>query len=78
MNNTAKPSGKGQMLWKADGTTTYRVLYLRHHSFEQWRPYQDFPQYVLPDPPGFSKGYATFVDLLRKGWVAEPLARSQS
>jgi hypothetical protein len=73
--NTIPGASKGQMFWKADGKAPDRVLHLRHNSFEQWRPYEDFPQYFLPDPPGFSKGYATFVALLRKGWVAEPVIR---
>jgi hypothetical protein len=58
----------GQMLWKREGTD--RVLYLRHSSAEAWSSYESFPQYVLPDPQGFSKGLATFLALLKKNWVA--------
>lgn len=63
---TTVPSG-GQMLWKREGVD--RALHLRHHASEQWRPYEEFPQYVLPDPEGFSKGIATFLALLKKDWV---------
>lgn len=65
---------KGQMLWKLEGETD-RVLHLRHDPSEPWQPYQDFPEYFLPDPFDFSKGYATFIALLKKGWVAEPTAK---
>jgi hypothetical protein len=58
----------GQMLWKLEGTE--RVLYLRHNPDESWQPYDFYPQYVLPDPQGFSKGLATFIALLKKDWVA--------
>jgi hypothetical protein len=61
------PTG-GQMLWKLEGDS--RALYLRHHDAEPWRPYEEFPQYVLPEPAGFSKGLATFLALLKKGWTA--------
>lgn len=57
----------GQMTWKLPGTEDC-ALHLRHNPAEPWRSYQDFPQYVLPDPPEFSEGYATFVALLKKGW----------
>lgn len=56
----------GEMLWKLEGDD--RVLHLRHNSSEPWRPYEEFPQYVLPDPDGFSKGIATFLALLKKNW----------
>ncbi len=58
----------GQMLWKLDGDE--RVLHLRHNDSELWRPYEEFPQYMLPDPEGFSKGIATFLALLKKDWTA--------
>ncbi|MBP5972408.1 hypothetical protein HW132_06600 [Brasilonema sp. CT11] len=57
----------GQMTWKAPGTTDC-VLHLRHNSSEPWRYYKEFPEYVVPDPPDFSEGYATFVALLKKKW----------
>ena len=58
----------GQMLWKLEGSD--RVLHLRHNSSEPWQPYEAFPQYVLPDPEGFSKGLATFMNLLKQDWIA--------
>lgn len=57
----------GQMTWKPPGTTDC-VLHLRHNPSEPWRYYKEFPEYVLPDPPDFSEGYATFVALLKKKW----------
>ncbi len=65
----------GQMIWQPDGPDN-RALYLRHDASEPWRPYEEFPQYVCPDPPEFSKGYTTFLALLKEGWTAEPMARS--
>lgn len=59
---------QGQMLWKLEDNE--RVLHLRHNDSEPWLHYEEFPQYVLPDPAGFSKGLATFVALLKKGWIA--------
>lgn len=58
----------GQMLWKLEGDD--RVLLLRHDETEPWRPYEEFPQYCLPDPAGFTKGITTFLALLRKDWTA--------
>ncbi len=61
------PTG-GQMLWKLQGED--RVLFLRHNDLEPWRPYEEFPQYFLPDPDGFSKGIMTFLALRKKDWTA--------
>lgn len=57
----------GQMTWKPEGATE-PSLHLRRDASEPWRSYEEFPQYVLPDPPEFSKGYATFLALLKQGW----------
>ncbi len=58
---------RGEMTWKPDGTMG-RVLYLRMKPHEQWRCYKEFPQYFIPDSPGNSQGYNTFVSLLRQQW----------
>jgi len=58
----------GQMLWKLEGGD--RVLLLRHSDLDPWLPYEEFPQYILPDPEGFSKGITTFLALLKKNWTA--------
>jgi hypothetical protein len=64
----AQPQTGGQMLWKLENNE--RVLHLRRNPLEQWRPYEEFPEYFLPDPAGFSKGITTFLALLKKDWVA--------
>jgi hypothetical protein len=61
------PSKVGQMAWKRQGDDQF--LHLRHNDAEPWLPYEQFPQYALPDPAGFSKGVTTFVTLVRQGWV---------
>jgi hypothetical protein len=57
----------GQMTWKLPDSSDC-ALHLRHDASQPWRPYQDFPEYFLPDPPDFSQGYATFLALLKKNW----------
>ena len=57
----------GQMTWRPPGSSKCG-LHLRHKAFEPWRSYKEFPQYALPDPPGFSEGYATFLALLKNNW----------
>ena len=57
----------GQMCWtREDGEN---VLHLRHSPSEEWRQYEEFPDYVLDDPDGFSKGITTFRALLKKDWI---------
>lgn len=60
-------SSIGQMTWKVPGSSECR-LHLRHSPHEPWQSYKNFPEYCVPDPPGFSEGYATFVSLLKKNW----------
>ncbi len=57
----------GQMTWKLPDSDDC-VLHLRHSEKEPWQHYKDFAEYVQPDPPDFSEGYATFVALLKKKW----------
>ncbi|MEB3830575.1 hypothetical protein [Phormidium sp. CCY1219] len=57
----------GQMTWKPNGKTT-DALHLRRESDAEWRSYREFPEYIKPDPPGFSPGYATFLALLKEEW----------
>jgi hypothetical protein len=58
----------GQMTWRPNGSISCGTLHLRLRSYEPWQPYTAFPQYVLPDPPGFSQGYSTFRSLLEQKW----------
>ena len=58
----------GQMTWRPEGALSVGVLHLRLSPFEPWRPYTEFPEYAMPDPPGFSEGYATCMSLLRQQW----------
>lgn len=58
----------GQMLWKlVEGD---RILHLRHDDSEPWRYYEEFPDYVQPDPKGFSRGLTTFLALRKHAWTA--------
>lgn len=61
----------GQMTWKLPGSDEC-ALYLRYRASDPWRHYRDFPEYVLPDPPSFSDGYATFLALLKQKWQVFP------
>jgi hypothetical protein len=59
----------GQMTWKPPGISDC-ILHLRHSPTDPWQHYKEFPEYVLPDPPDFSEGYATFIALMKKNWQA--------
>ena len=56
----------GQMTWKSSGQDCN--LFLRHTATDPWRPYHDFPQLMQPDPKEASKGFATFISLLKHDW----------
>lgn len=58
---------KGEMTWKPNGVTV-DVLHLRIAPSQEWLSYTEFPEYAIPDPPGFSQGYATFLALLKQNW----------
>jgi len=65
----------GEMCWLPvkypDGE---KVLHLRTHPNEGWRPYKAYPQFAVPDYdiPGGSKGWATYHKLIRSGWKLIP------
>ncbi|RMF22044.1 MAG: hypothetical protein D6756_11310 [Cyanobacteria bacterium J083] len=56
------------MTWRPNGVETASCLHLRLNPNDPWQPYSEFPEYALPDPSGFSPGYATCLDLLKKQW----------
>ncbi len=60
-------SNVGQMTWKPNNLNL-GILHLRNHPLEAWRPYTEFPELIKADPVGFSHGYVTFLDLLKKKW----------
>ncbi len=57
----------GQMTWRLPGQVE-PLLHLRTDILEPWKPYTECPQYMVPDPPDLSAGYATFVSLLKQQW----------
>ena len=57
----------GQMTWKPPGSTVCS-LHLRLNDSEPWKYYKEFPEYAVPDPSGFSEGFATFVNLHKQNW----------
>jgi hypothetical protein len=58
----------GQMTWRPNGQFAHGILHLRLKPWESWRPYTDFPEYTVPDKPGFSQGYTTFLALRAAKW----------
>ncbi len=65
----------GQMCWlpvlEPDGE---KVLHLRSHPSQSWRPYTCSPEYAVPDyliAEG-SKGWATYQKLKCSGWTLVP------
>jgi hypothetical protein len=57
----------GQMTWRLPGQVE-PLLHLRTSILEPWKPYTECPQYMVPDQPNLSAGYATFVRLLQQKW----------
>ncbi len=65
----------GQMCWLAGfATNGEKILHLRLNSYDPWRSYKSFPEYAVPDYniPRGSKGWATFQQLLKAGWIVIP------
>jgi hypothetical protein len=68
MLNTTPP---GQMTWRLPGSAEC-ALYLRLRPTDPWKHFREFPEFVRPDPPSFSEGYATFIALLKQKWQVIP------
>lgn len=67
------------MCWLSiPGTNGDKLLHLQTTPRSPWRPYTDFPQYVIPDYRilGGSKGWATYQKLMQQGWQLIPSARA--
>jgi hypothetical protein len=64
-NNNSKV---GQMTWRPDGRMSSGKLHLRFKPWERWKPYTEFPEYIVSDLPGFSEGYGTCLKLLKQKW----------
>lgn len=58
----------GQMIWKLPGSQE-TVLYLRRSEADEWRVYSEFPDLMEPEELEMSPGYATFITLLKRGWM---------
>jgi hypothetical protein len=67
MEKTVMPYSPGQMTWRPYGATE-PALHLRLSPLDPWKSYKEFPQFMQPDPPHFSEGYATFIALLKQNW----------
>lgn len=62
----------GQMCWLPTiGSNGDKVLHLRTHPNQPWRPYTACPEYAVPDyrVPQGSKGWATYQKLLKAQWT---------
>jgi hypothetical protein len=65
----------GQMCWLSSfGSNGTKILHLREHPNQPWRPYKSFPGYAVPDyrVPGGSKGWSTYQKLFNQGWALVP------
>lgn len=69
----------GQMCWlPLLGGDKQKVLHLRTHPNQPWRPYTAFSQYSVPDYdiPNGSRGWATYQKLMKAGWALVPSAQA--
>ncbi len=57
----------GQMTWRLPGMKE-PLLHLRIAEHDPWKPYMDCPEYMTPDRDGMSRGFPTFVELLKQKW----------
>lgn len=57
----------GQMTWRLPGMEE-PLLHLRLTEDEPWRPYNECPEYMVPDRAEMSLGYPTFISLLKRNW----------
>lgn len=58
----------GQMIWKLPGSQE-TVLHLRRSEADEWRVYSEFADLMEPEELEMSPGYATFITLLKRGWM---------
>jgi hypothetical protein len=64
-----------QMCWLATlESNDEKILHLRTHPSQPWRPYTAYPEYAVPDDkiPDGSKGWATYQKLIRADWALVP------
>lgn len=67
-----------QMCWlSVNQANEEKILHLRTNPNADWRPYEAYPQYAVPDYEisGGSRGWATYQKLLRAGWKLVPSAQ---
>lgn len=70
----------GQMCWLSPkGTGGKKILHVRTHPYQPWRPYTACFQFAVPDypVPGGSSGWATSQKLMQAGWTLVPSTQVQ-
>lgn len=69
----------GQMCWLPRvGCEGDKMLHLRTHSHQPWKPYTSCPEFAVPDyriAQG-SKGWATYQKLIKANWALIPTDRA--